>query len=174
MRAKEESHQLKGIDRREFDIASALTAAGLATAGLIDPQWSHAQERRNGEGVEHGQGPYSAEGMAADSPTGPHRLMKFQRRTLGPKDVAIKIHYCGVCHSDIHTIRGDWGDIQYPQIVGHELAGEVVAVGASVSTFNVGARIGVGTMVNSCRHCIECQAGHEKPERKHPNLCFKG
>jgi uncharacterized zinc-type alcohol dehydrogenase-like protein len=105
--------------------------------------------------------------MAAYSPAGPHKLMRFQRRALGPKDVAIKIHYCGVCHSDIHTIRGDWGKIQYPQIVGHELAGEVVAVGSSVSKFNVGARVGVGTMVNSCRVCTECLAGHE-------NYCLNG
>ena len=105
--------------------------------------------------------------MAAYSPTGPHELMKFRRRALGPEDVAIKIRYCGVCHSDIHTIRGDWGKIQYPQIVGHELAGEVVAVGSSVSKFTVGARVGVGTMVNSCRICTECQAGHE-------NYCLNG
>src|SRR5205814_726696 len=112
-------------------------------------------------------GPYRTEGMAGYSETGPLELMKFQRRALGPKDVAIKIHYCGVCHSDIHTIRGDWGKIQYPQIVGHELAGEVVAVGSSVSKFTVGARVGVGTMVNSCRICTECQAGHE-------NYCLNG
>lgn len=62
--------------------------------------------------VAMGNGPYPTEGMAAYSPTGPHKLMKFQRRALGPKDVAIKIHYCGICHSDIHTIRGDWGEIQ--------------------------------------------------------------
>lgn len=70
-------------------------------------------------------------------------------------------------HSDIHTVRGDWGQIQYPQIVGHELAGEVVAVGSSVSNFTVGSRVGVGTMVNSCRHCSECEAGHE-------NYCLNG
>jgi len=105
--------------------------------------------------------------MAAYSPNGPLRQMEFQRRALGPKDVAIRLHYCGVCHSDIHTVRGDWGPIQYPQIVGHELAGEVVAVGASASRFRVGARVGVGTMVDSCRHCSECQAGHE-------NYCLNG
>jgi uncharacterized zinc-type alcohol dehydrogenase-like protein len=105
--------------------------------------------------------------MAAYSETGPLERMRFQRRALGPKDVAIKIHYCGVCHSDIHTVRGDWGKIQYPQIVGHELAGEVVAVGSSVSKFTVGNRVGVGTMVNSCRVCTECQAGHE-------NYCLNG
>lgn len=93
--------------------------------------------------------------------------MKFQRRTFGPKDVAIKIHYCGVCHSDIHTIHGDWGKIQYPQIVGHELAGKVVAIGSSVSKFDVGLRVGVGTMVDSCRHCPECLRGDE-------NYCENG
>ena len=105
--------------------------------------------------------------MAAYAAAGPHKLMPFQRRALGPKDVAIRIHYCGICHSDIHTVRGDWGAIQYPQIVGHELAGEVVAVGSSASKFAVGARVGVGTMVNSCRVCAECQAGHE-------NYCLNG
>ncbi|MEO8751063.1 MAG: NAD(P)-dependent alcohol dehydrogenase [Casimicrobiaceae bacterium] len=77
------------------------------------------------------------------------------------------ILYCGVCHSDIHTIREDWGKVQFPQIVGHELAGQVVAVGSSVSKFKVGARVGVGTMVNSCRVCVECQADHE-------NYCLNG
>ncbi|WNZ60980.1 NAD(P)-dependent alcohol dehydrogenase [Myxococcus sp. MxC21-1] len=114
-----------------------------------------------------GLGPFPTEGMAAYAPTGPLRPMQFQRRALGPKDVAIKLHYCGVCHSDIHTVRGDWGPIQYPLIVGHELAGEVVAVGSSVSKFRVGARVGVGTMVNSCRRCVECDAGHE-------NYCLNG
>jgi uncharacterized zinc-type alcohol dehydrogenase-like protein len=93
--------------------------------------------------------------------------MNFQRRALGAKDVAIKVRYCGICHSDIHTIREDWGKIEYPQIVGHELAGEVVAVGPSVSKFKPAARVGVGTMINSCRKCGECQAGHE-------NYCLNG
>jgi uncharacterized zinc-type alcohol dehydrogenase-like protein len=105
--------------------------------------------------------------MAGYSETGPLKLMKFQRRALGSKDVAIKILYCGVCHSDIHTIHCDWGKIQYPQIVGHELAGEVVAVGSSVSKFNLGSRVGVGTMVDSCRHCPECLRGSE-------NYCENG
>ncbi|WP_368667060.1 NAD(P)-dependent alcohol dehydrogenase [Myxococcus sp. AB056] len=113
------------------------------------------------------KGPFPAEGMAAYSPSAPLKPMQFQRRSLGPKDVAIQVHYCGICHSDIHTARGDWGQIQYPQIVGHELAGEVVAVGSSVSKFRVGSRVGVGTMVNSCRHCSECEAGRE-------NYCLNG
>ena len=145
--------------------SAAAVIAGAGAAGLLNLQPANAAETRNA--VAPGDGPYPAEGMAAYSPAGPHKLMRFQRRALGPKDVAIKVHYCGVCHSDIHTIRGDWGKIQYPQIVGHELAGEVVAVGSSVSRFNVGARVGVGTMVNSCRVCTECQAGHE-------NYCLNG
>ena len=72
-----------------------------------------------------------------------------------------------MCHSDIHTIRGDWGKIQYPLIVGHELAGEVVAIGGSVSKFEVGSRVGVGTMVDSCRKCSECARGAE-------NYCENG
>ena len=130
-----------------------------ALAAAIDPA--------NSAAVGAGRGPYAAEGMAAYSASGPLKSMRFQRRALGPKDVAIKLRYCGVCHSDIHTIRGDWGPIQYPQIVGHELAGEVVAVGSSVRKFGAGSRVGVGTMVNSCRQCSECQAGHE-------NYCLKG
>jgi uncharacterized zinc-type alcohol dehydrogenase-like protein len=114
-----------------------------------------------------GSGPYATEGMAGYSETGPLKPLKFQRRALGTKDVAIKIHYCGVCHSDIHTIHGDWGKIQYPQVVGHELAGEVVAVGSSVSKFDVGSRVGVGTMVDSCKHCPECLRGAE-------NYCENG
>ncbi len=105
--------------------------------------------------------------MAAYSPDGPLKRMDFDRRPLGPNDVAIKLHYCGVCHSDIHTIHEDWGKVKFPQIVGHELAGEVVSIGSSVSKFRVGARVGVGTMVNSCKHCPECQAGHE-------NYCLNG
>jgi alcohol dehydrogenase (NADP+) len=148
-----------GHSRRDFIVSAASAVAGIGAANLLNLQSAHGENAANSPAG--GNGLYPTEGMAAYAPTGPHELMKFQRRALGPKDVAIKIHNCGVCHSDIHMIRGDWGKIQYPQIVGHELAGEVVAVGSSVSKFTVGARVGVGTMVNSCRTCIECQAGHE-------------
>ena len=150
--------------RREFIVSAATTAAGVGAANLLNLQTANAANTINAVAI--GDGPYPAEGMGAYSPTGPHKLIKFQRRALGPKDVAIKIQYCGVCHSDIHTIRGDWGKIQYPQIVGHELSGEVVAVGSSVSKFKVGARVGVGTMVNSCRICTECQASNSRSDRK--------
>ena len=151
----------KSNSRRDFLLRSAAGAA-VGSSELLAQTSSGTQQS-----TTYGNGPYSAEGMAGYSETGPLRPLKFQRRALGPKDVAIKIRYCGVCHSDIHTIRGDWGKVQYPLVVGHELAGEVVAVGSSVSKFAAGARVGVGTMVNSCRVCVECQAGHE-------NYCLNG
>jgi len=151
--------------RRSFMVSAATAIAGIGGANLMNLRSANAADTKSTFAVE--DGPYPAEGMAAYAPSGPHKLLKFQRRALGAKDVAIKIHYCGVCHSDIHTIHEDWGKVQFPQIVGHELAGEVVAVGASASKFNVGARVGVGTMVNSCRVCEECRAGHE-------NYCLNG
>src|SRR5207245_200851 len=159
--------------RRQFLAAGAtMLAAPLLSGGTF-----RAQSRETGAPAAaaspsstplgSGNGPYPTQGMAGYSETSPLELIKFQRRALGPKDVAIKIHYCGVCHSDIHTIHGDWGKIQYPQIVGHEIAGEVVAIGSSVSRFDVGSRVGVGTMVDSCRHCPECLRGAE-------NYCENG
>jgi len=162
---KTEQSKPVGHSRRDFIVLSATAGASVAAADLLNFQPAQGANAMNSVAMRNG--PYPTEGMAAYSSTGPHKLMRFQRRALGPKDVAIKILYCGVCHSDIHTIRGDWGKIQYPQIVGHELAGEVVAAGSSVSKFTVGARVGVGTMVNSCRICTECQAGHE-------NYCLNG
>jgi len=151
--------------RREFMVSAAAAIAGIGGANIMNLKIANAANTEYAIAAK--DGPYPAEGMAAYTPAGPHKLMKFQRRAIGPKDVAIKVHYCGVCHSDIHTIHEDWGKVHFPQIVGHELAGEVVAVGASASKFGIGARVGVGTMVNSCRICEECRAGHE-------NYCLNG
>jgi uncharacterized zinc-type alcohol dehydrogenase-like protein len=165
---KEENESSKDIGRRAFLNTSALSTAGLIAGGMFFSPLANAQQQ-NRKNMKNNleNGPFPAEGMAAYSPNGPLQRMNFQRRTLEAKDVAIKLHFCGVCHSDIHTIHEDWGKVQFPQIVGHELAGEVVAVGASASKFKVGARVGVGCMVNSCRHCSECEAGHE-------NYCLNG
>ena len=86
----------------------------------------------------------------------------IERRELGPADVLIDVKYSGICHSDIHTVRGEWGPIQYPQVVGHEIVGIVSAVGSDVSLHQVGDRVGVGCMVNSCRECENCLAGEEQ------------
>jgi uncharacterized zinc-type alcohol dehydrogenase-like protein len=137
-----------------------LAAAGAGAAGLLKP--SPAEAATEIAKKSYGQGPFPAEGMALYSSHGPLKLMKFQRRALGPKDVAIKLQFCGVCHSDIHHGREDWRKETFPLITGHELAGVVVAVGSSVSKFKVGSRVGVGCMVNSCRHCGPCEAGMEQ------------
>ena len=99
---------------------------------------------------------------AATSPSEPLVRTTITRRDVGPRDVLIEIAYAGVCHSDIHTVRGDWGPITYPQVFGHEVAGTVVEVGPDVTKHAVGDRVGVGTIVNSCRECDNCRAGEEQ------------
>ena len=92
------------------------------------------------------------------------RLAPFTipRRAPGATDVAIEILYCGVCHSDIHTARGEWGPAKYPCVTGHEIVGRVTAVGGEVSKFKVGDLAGVGCMVDSCRTCETCRQGLEQ------------
>jgi uncharacterized zinc-type alcohol dehydrogenase-like protein len=99
---------------------------------------------------------------AAPSATEPLVPTTIERRDVGPKDVLIEIKYAGVCHSDIHTVRGDWGPVTYPQVVGHEIVGVVAEVGSEVTLHQVGDRVGVGCMVNSCRECENCLAGMEQ------------
>lgn len=84
------------------------------------------------------------------------------RREVGPKDVLIEIVWAGICHSDIHTVRGDWGPQRYPLTVGHEIAGVVTEVGGEVTRHAVGDRVGVGCIVYSCRECENCLAGEEQ------------
>jgi alcohol dehydrogenase (NADP+) len=91
--------------------------------------------------------------FAPDKPLGPHTIT---RRDPGPKDVAIEIQFCGICHSDIHFLRGEWGEIPYPAVAGHEIIGRVTAVGADVSKYAVGDTVGVGCLVDSCRSCPSC------------------
>ena len=99
---------------------------------------------------------------AATSATDPLVPAPLVRRDVGPRDVMIEIAYAGICHSDIHTVRGDWGPITYPQVVGHEIVGFVREVGDEVTRHQVGDRVGVGCMVNSCRSCDQCQDGQEQ------------
>ncbi|NHI16303.1 NAD(P)-dependent alcohol dehydrogenase [Microbacterium excoecariae] len=97
----------------------------------------------------------------ANSATSPLEPLTIERRDVGPRDVLIAIRYAGICHSDIHTIREEWGPISFPQVVGHEIVGEVVEVGSEVTAHAVGDRVGVGCMVNSCGECAQCLAGDE-------------
>ncbi len=86
----------------------------------------------------------------------------IQRRDVGPNDVLIQIEYAGICHSDIHTVNGDWGPQPYPVVPGHEIVGIVTEVGSDVTRHQVGSRVGVGCMVNSCGECANCRNGDEQ------------
>ena len=96
---------------------------------------------------------------AADQPV---VALDIQRRAPGPGDVQIDIAYCGVCHSDLHTVRSEWPGTLYPCVPGHEIVGHVSAVGSDVSGFKVGDTVGVGCLVDSCRHCASCSEGLEQ------------
>ena len=104
---------------------------------------------------------------AVFGPTEQFKATTIDRRDVGPKDVLIEIKYAGICHSDIHTARQEWGEIEYPFVPGHEIAGIVTEVGADVTKHAVGDRVGVGCMVNSCGTCKNCQQGLEQ-------YCLKG
>ena len=86
----------------------------------------------------------------------------IDRRDVGVNDVLIEVAFAGICHSDIHTVRGEWGPQSYPLVPGHEIVGTVSAVGADVTRHRVGDRVGVGCMVNSCGDCANCRGGNEQ------------
>jgi alcohol dehydrogenase (NADP+) len=87
---------------------------------------------------------------------------KFDRRAPGARDVQIDILYCGICHSDLHTVRSEWNEVTYPLVPGHEIVGRVAAVGPEVSKYAVGDMVGVGCMVDSCQTCVSCAEGLEQ------------
>ena len=96
---------------------------------------------------------------AAGRPLAPTTI---ERREVGPNDVLIDIEYAGICHSDIHTVNGDWGPQPFPVVPGHEIVGIATEVGSEVTRHKVGDRVGVGCMVNSCRECTNCRNGDEQ------------
>lgn len=98
-----------------------------------------------------------AKGYAAFSNTTPLVPFQFERRELTATDVQIEILYCGVCHSDIHQVRNEWGNSTFPMVPGHEIVGKVINVGSEVAKFKVGDSVGVGCMVDSCGKCPDCQ-----------------
>jgi uncharacterized zinc-type alcohol dehydrogenase-like protein len=106
-------------------------------------------------------------GYAALTAKSPMAPFVFNRRALRPNDVAMEVLYCGVCHSDLHTARNDWGWTVYPALPGHEIVGRVTSVGADVSRYKVGDTVAVGCMVDSCMACDQCRKGEEQ-------LCREG
>ena len=109
----------------------------------------------------------TAKAYAVASPTAALAPFQIERRAMGPHDVQIEIAYCGICHSDLHQVRNEWGNSTYPMVPGHEIVGKVTAVGAHVKNFNVGDRAGVGCLVDSCRTCASCKRDLEQ-------FCEKG
>lgn len=109
----------------------------------------------------------TAKAFATPSATAPLGPLQIERREVGPHDVRIEIAFCGVCHSDIHQVRNEWGGSIYPMVPGHEIVGHITAVGAHVKGFKVGDLAGVGCMVDSCRTCASCQRDLEQ-------FCEKG
>ena len=97
-----------------------------------------------------------------ESATTPLKQIEIKRRICTPNDVKIEIKYCGVCHSDVHTARSEWGPTIYPCIPGHEIVGNVIEVGEKVTKYKIGDTVGVGVMVDSCRKCEYCQEGEEQ------------
>ncbi|MET9550070.1 NAD(P)-dependent alcohol dehydrogenase [Streptomyces sp. NPDC006627] len=111
---------------------------------------------------------------AAPSATGPIAKTTIERRDVGPKDVMIEIAYSGICHTDIHLLRGDWGPIPYPMVAGHEIVGTVSEVGSEVTKYQVGDRVGVGCMIDSCGECEYCQRGDEQYCAKGATMTYNG
>jgi alcohol dehydrogenase (NADP+) len=103
-----------------------------------------------------------AKGYAAMAAKAPLQPFSFERRDVGPHDVRIAISHCGICHSDIHQARDEWGGSLFPMVPGHEIVGAVVQTGPAVTRFRSGDRAGVGCFVDSCRACAACREGQEQ------------
>ncbi len=111
---------------------------------------------------------------AALSASTPLQPLTIDRRALRADDVAIDILYCGVCHSDLHQARNDWGSARYPMVPGHEIIGRVSAVGPAVTSIQVGDAVGVGCMADSCRDCDQCNQGEEQFCRHGVTMTYNG
>jgi alcohol dehydrogenase (NADP+) len=116
----------------------------------------------------------STPALSAPSAGAPFDTTTIERRELGEHDVLIDIKFCGICHSDIHQVKDEWGGSIFPMVPGHEIAGVVAAVGPDVSRFSPGHRVGVGCLVDSCGECEYCRAGEEQFCTKGAVLTYNG
>lgn len=105
---------------------------------------------------------HTIKAFGTTSPEADLKQINIERRELTTKDIEIEILYCGVCHSDLHTARNEWGGTKYPNVPGHEIVGKITKVGANVTKFKIGDLAGVGCMVDSCRECESCKEGLEQ------------
>lgn len=140
--------------RRNFIEQTALAGAGLMLAGPLQVFSQTANSKNMNTNIK-------SKGYAGKDENGKLELWNFERRSVADNDILIEIKYSGICHSDIHTIKGHWGKQIYPQVPGHEIAGIVTAVGKNVTKFKVGDKAGVGCMVDSCMKCDSCKKGEE-------------
>ncbi|MEY4668021.1 MAG: hypothetical protein RL518_720 [Pseudomonadota bacterium] len=111
---------------------------------------------------------------AATNEKSPLAPFEFNRREVGDKDILIEILYCGVCHSDIHQARGEWGNSIFPMVPGHEIVGKVARVGSKVTNYKVGDIAGIGCFVDSCRTCPSCSGGQEQYCQGHVSFTYNG
>src|SRR5215213_5013895 len=140
--------------RRKFIQQSGVLGAGVMLAGTTQ-LFAETNE------INNLSNNIKSKGYAGKDEHGKLVPWNFERRAVGDNDILIEIKYSGICHSDIHTIRGHWGQQQYPQVPGHEIAGIVSSVGKNVTKFKVGDKAGVGCMVDSCMKCDSCKRGEE-------------
>lgn len=117
---------------------------------------------------------HPTQGYAAQSPKTPLAPFKFERREPGPADVAIDVLFCGICHSDVHQARDEWGGSTFPMVPGHEIVGKVSKVGAKVTRFKQGDMVGLGCFVDSCRSCASCKEGLEQFCEGHLVMTYNG
>jgi alcohol dehydrogenase (NADP+) len=144
----------KDNSRRKFIQHAGIAGAGLVLAGPLQIFAQTNAKTTMSNNIK-------TRGYAGKDIAGKMVPWNFERRPVGDNDILIEIKYSGICHSDIHTIKGHWGPQKYPQVPGHEIAGIVTAVGKNVTKFKVGDQAGVGCMVNSCMQCDSCKSGEE-------------
>ena len=149
--------QERNESRRQFIQQSAILGTGIILAGP-GAQRLFAQGNQRPDAAKM----VASKGYAARDTSGKLSPWSFERRPVGDDDILIEIKFCGICHSDIHQLRGGWGPQKYPQVPGHEIAGVVVATGKNVTRFKVGDHAGVGCMVDSCGTCESCKHGEEQ------------
>jgi uncharacterized zinc-type alcohol dehydrogenase-like protein len=137
-----------------------MAAAGLAAAPVALGMAGEAQAQQAQATVP--PVPFPTRAFGATSASGPIGQIQIERRAMSPNDVLLDVLYCGICHSDIHAVRSDWGPATYPIVPGHEIIGRVRAVGSAVTKFKVGDIGGVGCMVASCGECENCLADREQ------------
>src|SRR5437867_4012027 len=149
--------QERNESRRQFIQQSAVLGTGVILAG-VGAQRLFAQGNQRPDPAKI----VASKGYAARDTSGKLSPWSFERRPVGDDDILIEIKFCGICHSDIHQLRGDWGPQKYPQVPGHAIAGVVAAVGNNVPRIKVGDHAGVGCMVDSCGTCESCKHGEEQ------------